>query len=478
MTNDATSKDSIKIKMDTYTKQLYEDFIRALSDRIRETAGSAVSQLKLISKVLNALRDQVQESKEVQIKEIEEILNQLNLLTENDNKLLADISQAINTHKSEIQASINSGQDHLINYFNTLNDLIGGVSKEVKLTPDVINDNMNKSLTLLKERLNNDLSSITKGNCDSATNLVNEHIYSEANILTNTLSGNIQSIESTIKYLQEDLHSELAQGNDRIEIRISKSLRIASVCVRRIQFTEQLIYTSLKTHIGSFLEYRLYSEDKFSGIESCILEQKAISQHLYDLNSQINSEISMLKKYVVTGDHASISDLINTSISKAGDQIEESINRTTQVIENYYPDLRKFVGQENQEHATRVIDELARRLESFRDVILQSISKSESNAIERINIVCKELTDKIDTSTSVFSDHHNELLQTLNGLHEELKSRHQDLCDMNDKLTEQVNTNQELLIWIITPWYKKIFGRKHGKPQVLAKKPAVESEDN
>jgi len=478
MTNDATIKDSIKIKMDTYTKQLYEDFISALSDRLRETAGSAVSQLRLINERLDTLRDQVQEPQEDQIKEIEEILNQLNILTENDNKLLANISQAIGTHKSELQTAINLGQDRLSDFFDALNDLIGGVSKEVMLTPDVINDNMNKSLTLLKERLNNDLGSITKGNCDSVTKRVNEHFNSEVNILTNTLTGNNQSIKSTIKDLQEELNSELAKGNDKIENRISKSLRIASVCARRIRFTEQLIYTSLKTHIGSFLEYRLHSDEKFSGIESYSLEQKAISQQIFDLNSQINSEISRLKKYVVTGDHASISDLINTSISTAGDQIEESINRTAQVIENYYPDLKRFVGQQNQEHATRVIDELARRLESFRDIVLLAISTSESNEIKRINIVCKEVTEKLDALTSVFSDHHTALLQALNGLHDEMKSRHQDLSDMNDKLTKQVNTNQELLIWILTPWYKKIFRRKHGRPQVLAKKPVVESEDN
>lgn len=52
------------------------------------------------------------------------------------------------------------------------------------------------------------------------------------------------------------------------------------------------------------------------------------------------------------------------------------------------------------------------------------------------------------------------------------------LSKENDKLTKQVKTNQALLIWILTPWYKKIFRRKNGKPQVLAKKTVVEQEDN
>lgn len=50
----------------------------------------------------------------------------------------------------------------------------------------------------------------------------------------------------------------------------------------------------------------------------------------------------------------------------------------------------------------------------------------------------KDVTDKADASIRMLSDQHNELLQTLNSLHEELVTRHQDLSEKNHALTEQV----------------------------------------
>jgi len=169
--------------------------------------------------------------------------------------------------------------------------------------------------------------------------------------------------------------------------------------------------------------------------------------------------------------------------------------------------LKDFVTQKNQDLSDRIIGEVAKLSEAHSDKILEAISTSETIQTKRTIMACKDVIDKVDALTTMLSDRHNELVQTLNGLHQELisghkdlidkveasstmlsdyhselvqtlNSLHQDLNDKNDELAEQLITNQELLIWILTPWYKKIFRRKNGRPQVLAKKPVVESENN
>lgn len=475
MTNDTTAKDSMKIKMDTYTKQLYEDFVSALSDRLRDTADSTASQLEQINKSLDALRDQVKEPKEVLLKHIDDLVIQLNdILKEHDNKLLSDITQTIDTHKSNLQISFKSGKDELFKYLDTLNTVVSDIANVVKTSPDVINDRVNQSLALL----NNELGSSIQNNSDSVTSRVNEHTHSEMELLNDSFTSNIQDSFSMVKDLQNEVLFELQLGNDTIDKRISKALSIASLQVKRFRFTENLIYKTLKTFIDSESEFRASSDAKISHVLSNNLEQISISTQLLDLSRLIDSEISRIVSYVASDEHNTMSELINSSVSNARDHLEDKINRVAKVVETHYPDMKEFISLQNKDIAVQVIDTLAKRSEANRDEVLQAISTSETNEIERTKMACKDVIDKVDASTTMLSDHHNELLQTLNGLHEELITRHQDLSEKNDALTEQVNTNQELLIWILTPWYRKIFRRKNGKPQILAKKPVAESEDH
>ena len=475
MTNDATPKDSMKIKMDTYTKQLYEDFIGALSDRLRDTADSTASQLGQINKSLDALRDQVKEPKEVLLKQIDDLVSQLNdIVKDHDNKLLSDITKTIDTLKSNLQITFQSGKDELFKYFDTLNTVASDIANMIKTSPDVINDKVNQSIA----SLNNELVSSIQDNSDSVTNRVNEHIHSEMEILNDSFTSNIQDSFSTVKDLQNEVLFELQLGNDTIDKRISKVLGLASIHVKRFRFTENLIYKSLKTFIDSESEFRYSSDAKISHVLSNNLEQISISTQLLDLSRLINSEISRIVSYVASDKYNTINELINSSVSNARDHLEDKINRVAMVVETHYPDMKEFISLQNKDIAVQVIDTLAKRSEANRDEVLQAISTSETNEIERTKMAYKDVTDKVDASIRMLSDQHNELLQTLNSLHEELVTRHQDLSEKNDALTEQVKTNQELLIWILTPWYRKIFRRKNGKPQILAKKPVAESEDN
>ncbi|MCB5259732.1 MAG: hypothetical protein WC179_08360 [Candidatus Cloacimonadaceae bacterium] len=475
MTNDATPKDSMKIKMDTYTKQLYEDFVSALSDRLRDTADSTASQLGQIYKSLDALRDQVKEPKEVLLKQIDDLVSQLNdIVKDHDNKLLSDITKTIDTLKSNLQITFQSGKDELFKYFDTLNTVASDIANMIKTSPDVINDKVNQSIA----SLNNELVSSIQDNSDSVTNRVNEHIHSEMEILNDSFTSNIQDSFSTVKDLQNEVLFELQLGNDTIDKRISKVLGLASIHVKRFRFTENLIYKSLKTFIDSESEFRYSSDAKISHVLSNNLEQISISTQLLDLSRLINSEISRIVSYVASDKYNTINELINSSVSNARDHLEDKINRVAMVVETHYPDMKEFISLQNKDIAVQVIDTLAKRSEANRDEVLQAISTSETNEIERTKMAYKDVTDKVDASIRMLSDQHNELLQTLNSLHEELVTRHQDLSEKNDALTEQVKTNQELLIWILTPWYRKIFRRKNGKPQILAKKPVAESEDN
>lgn len=475
MTNDATPKDSMKIKMDTYTKQLYEDFVSALSDRLRDTADSTASQLGQINKSLDALRDQVKEPKEVLLKQIDDLVSQLNdIVKDHDNKLLSDITKTIDTLKSNLQITFQSGKDELFKYFDTLNTVASDIANMIKTSPDVINDKVNQSIA----SLNNELVSSIQDNSDSVTNRVNEHIHSEMEILNDSFTSNIQDSFSMVKDLQNEVLFELQLGNDTIDKRISKVLGLASIHVKRFRFTENLIYKSLKTFIDSESEFRYSSDAKISHVLSNNLEQISISTQLLDLSRLINSEISRIVSYVASDKYNTINELINSSVSNARDHLEDKINRVAMVVETHYPDMKEFISLQNKDIAVQVIDTLAKRSEANRDEVLQAISTSETNEIERTKMAYKDVTDKVDASIRMLSDQHNELLQTLNSLHEELVTRHQDLSEKNDALTEQVKTNQELLIWILTPWYRKIFRRKNGKPQILAKKPVAESEDN
>ena len=286
MTNDATPKDSMKIKMDTYTKQLYEDFVSALSDRLRDTADSTASQLGQINKSLDALRDQVKEPKEVLLKQIDDLVSQLNdIVKDHDNKLLSDITQTIDTHKSNLQISFQSGKDELFKYFDTLNTVASDIANMIKTSPDVINDKVNQSIA----SLNNELVSSIQDNSDSVTNRVNEHIHSEMEILNDSFTSNIQDSFSTVKDLQNEVLFELQLGNDTIDKRISKVLGLASIHVKRFRFTENLIYKSLKTFIDSESEFRASSDAKISHVLSNNLEQISISTQLLDLSRLINS---------------------------------------------------------------------------------------------------------------------------------------------------------------------------------------------
>lgn len=475
MTNDATPKDSMKIKMDTYTKQLYEDFVSALSDRLRDTADSTASQLGQINKSLDALRDQVKEPKEVLLKQIDDLVSQLNdIVKDHDNKLLSDITKTIDTLKSNLQITFQSGKDELFKYFDTLNTVASDIANMIKTSPDVINDKVNQNIA----SLNNELVSSIQDNSDSVTNRVNEHIHSEMEILNDSFTSNIQDSFSMVKDLQNEILFELQLGNDTIDKRISKALGLASIHVKRFRFTENLIYKSLKTFIDSESEFRYSSDAKISHVLSNNLEQISISTQLLDLSRLINSEISRIVSYVASDKYNTINELIYSSVSNARDHLEDKINRVAMVVETHYPDIKEFISRQNKDIAVQVIDTLAKRSEANRDEVLQAISTSETNEIERTKMAYKDVTDKVDASIRMLSDQHNELLQTLNSLHEELVTRHQDLSEKNDALTEQVKTNQELLIWILTPWYRKIFRRKNGKPQILAKKPVAESEDN
>ena len=164
-------------------------------------------------------------------------------------------------------------------------------------------------------------------------------------------------------------------------------------------------------------------------------------------------------------------------INKSLDALRDQVKEPKEVLLKHIDDLVSQLNNIVKEHDNNLLS-VAKRSEVNRDEVLQAISTSETSEIERTKMACKDVIDKVDASTKMLSDQHNELLQTLNSLHEELITRHQDLSEKNDALTEQVKTNQELLIWILTPWYRKIFRRKNGKPQILAKKPVAESEDN
>lgn len=479
MTNDATSKDSIKIKMDTYTRQLYEDFISALSDRLRETADKTVSRLEEIDNSLDALRDQVKEPDEDILNKLDGLVIQLNdILKEHDNKFLSDISQIMDAHKSNLQTSINSGQSQTVTFFDTLNTQIGNFAKELETKHDNIIDSIIRNLDTMKDNLNIDLERVIKDNSESITNRVNEFTLSKHDTLTDSLVSSIQSVSSVIEELQDGLLRELAKGNERLDNRISKAVGIASIQMRRIRFTEHLIYKALRTTMDSFLEYRVHTDEKLSSIESNDLEQHDISNQSLELNKLINSEISRLNTFVVSSNHDSISDLINSSISEARIQIEGVINRVSQVIETYYPELKEFITLQNEDLTDRIIGDVAKRSDAHRDKILEAINISETKQTERILTACKDVIDKVDTLAKMLSDHYNELDQTLNSLQHELNSMHNDLRDKHNELTEQENINQELLIWILTPWYKKIFRRKNGKPQILVKKPVAEPNDN
>lgn len=491
MTNDTTTQNSIKIKMDTYTKQLYEDFIHNLSEKLRDVARDTANRLEQINESLDALPAQVKEPEEMQLKKIDELLNQLNsIIREHDNKMLSNIIQTINTQKSNLQTSINSSNEEIVKYFDTLNALIGDLANEVNITPDVINSSVNLNIASMNDRLNNDLGITIKDNSDSVTNRVNEHTHHEMGLLADSFVSKIQSVLSVIKDLQDDLHSDHADKSDRLDERISKALSIALVQMRRNRFNEHLIYKTLKAFIESTYKYRVNSDEQISSIVSYSLEQKANSSQSLDLNTLINSEISRLSTYIVSEDHSSINELVKSSISKVRDQIEDSINRAIKVLENYYPDLKEFLAQQNKDITLRIIDNMAERSNTYRDEILQAISTNKINGIEKINAVCTDIINNVDALKSELSGHLSELVKTLLNQHDELMAMyhdlseknnelmamHHDLSERNDELTEQVNINQELLIWILTPWYKKILRRKNGKPQILAKKPISEPE--
>ncbi|HOY84025.1 MAG TPA: hypothetical protein PLQ80_01855 [Candidatus Syntrophosphaera sp.] len=505
----------MKIKMDTYTRQLYEDFISALSDRLRETADKTVSRLEEINNSLDALRDQVKEPDEDILNKLDGLVIQLNdILKEHDNKLLSNISQIMDAHKSIIQTSIILGQSQTGTLLDSLNTQIGSLSKEIETKHDNIIDSVTRNLDTMKDQLNFDIESVIRDNGESITNRVNDFTRSKNEILTDSLLSSIQSVSSVIEELQDGLLRELAKGNQRLDDRISRAVGIASIQMRRIRFTEHLIYKALKASMDSFLEYRVHTEEKLSSIESVNLEQHAVSNQSLELNKLINSEISRLNTYVVSSDHDSISDLINLSISEARTKIEEVIKRVSQVIDTYYPEMKDFITVKNQEVSDRVIGDLTNKSDEQRNNILEAINTSETKQTERTLTARKDVIDKVDALATMLKDHHNELMQsfnvlqqelismhqglcdqtdalgatisdhhneisqTLSFLHQELISRHNDLKDKNNELTEQVNTNQELLIWILTPWYKKIFRRKNGKPQILVRKPVVEPEDN
>jgi len=425
MIDDTTTKDSIKIKMDTYTRHLYEDFIGALSDRLRVTADDYLSKLSEISQSLDDLHAQDRGPEEEISKKLDDLVEQLEaIVKEQDKELLSSLSLIMDAYKTNLQTSVDTGQSQTVASFETIKAQIVEVGKELEAKRDNIIESVNQNLTALKEQLNTDLESVVKDNSEAVTKCVNEYTLSKSEVLTESITSSFRGVSSELEEMQDGLKRELAQGSEKLDSRIAKVIGIASKHIRRIQLTEQLIYKSLKTSMDSFLEYRVHIEEKFSCIESNNLEQKDVSNQSFELNKLISLEISKL--------------------NAAGKDVNDKVDALSTMLSNHHNEL----------------------LKSFNGLQQEIVSMHQG------------LCDKNDAFATTISDYFNEISQTLSFLQQELISRHNDLSVKNDKLTEQVKTNQELLIWILTPWYKKIFRRKNGKPQILVTKPVAEPEDN
>lgn len=202
-------------------------------------------------------------------------------------------------------------------------------------------------------------------------------------------------------------------------------------------------------------------------------KQLDMSRQSLDLNISISSEISKLKTYLLQDDHRSMGDLIDSTASAIIDNIKETLKSISSTINSNHPEIKEFISLQNKKIETQVVDNFIKKLDANRDELLNAILANLSSETQKTVATYNSLLDIVQALNTMVSDHHIEVLQKLNDLKDSLESRYLEQSSNNEKFMEDINTNQELLVWILTPWYKKIFRRKDEKPRILVKKPTT-----
>lgn len=215
---------------------------------------------------------------------------------------------------------------------------------------------------------------------------------------------------------------------------------------RSIQDTvSNLVASSMADTNQNYTDFKDEVVSKISGCENCIIEQ--IRKSNANNNSRIvrleKETASKLQKLVLS--ERMIREVIEAYISNDTEYKSDDKSRSASMIQSLQNLLKTSTC-------------LLNLIKDITPSIEETFQQHTQSAYNMITFESSKIGDRLTT-----------LEQSVMQEKQSIQEQYTALMTKEGRLADQLNTNQELLVWILTPWYKKIFRRKNEKPSILVK---------
>lgn len=396
MSNETNNKDTIKIKMDAYTTQLYQDFVMQLTERLRSEASSIEAKLQGI--ITNLKTNSVLPTDAIS----ELSANLMSALAERETSILNQITNDLTAPESPLIMNSDNNRAHVVNKIVELESAFSGFQSELSKPESII-------YSLIQDRINSTLASYEERSIEQGSAYVSE-VIARINEAGNGLLKDIKNLN--------------AIDNTRF-LRLGK---IAGARLQRVIQAEQLIHEAIRIISENNAEYHSSVEDKLASMINAIGSLQASSSHLLEITEPIEQSLAKLTNEQTSSTHRLVA-----------------------------------------EQTGRVVDSLSGTINNVQSQLLGTMATLSQDLLRSKEVMQAHVSSEVNKAIQELDSRLSKIEGALTQEKQSIQGKYAALMAKESRLADQLITNQELLIWILTPWYKKIFKRKNEKPQILVK---------
>ncbi len=479
MSIDTKTQDTVKIKMDSYSKQLYEDFVQQLANTLRGQSNDTQVTLNELIESINTLPHSVDEELRQSFEPINRLLTQLpDTIVSIEKTIKDEICIVLNQKSSEIIADASKNNNIALESIDNVIANFAEIRTLINDPENALQSGMSSNLTTAQRQLQESLSEYIKGLYDGLINhFVTDLSTLKEEILTLENTG-ISDIINFVEDQSKQIISVISQENTKSIVRLKKISTFTSRYIKRIIFTNYLLKNTLDSLAQDCSRNQTIIDNRLIEIMSLTSKLHRLSEDISESSQSVLQNSRALKDYIVTETYPSLTSMIDSLSSHFESLLHNDRSELFRIICEQFLQVALDKTQEIVLNITRIIDSCKYHLSELID---GSTRDTNAQTLKSQELIREEIKDDILTTEKVISgktdgilNELGELSNAVQNLSASLELLLQEQQDSGKRLIEQLNINQELIIWMLKPWYKKIFRGNNGKPQILIKQNTVE----
>ena len=442
-------EDNVKLTAVDYCalKTKLNEFAKNIETNNQLLTQELKAQLSDITKYINSVREvQSQEASVKQeelnanIKTVSDSLSlslanieaNLNSITENNNKLSADVVNALTNVLNVSDQNFNQLQTTLRGNFADLTDLKSSLSEFVK-NIESNNQELTQDLKIQLDSIAKYISSVKEVQAQDAAA---KHADLSSNIknVSNAVNAVLGSIENTIKGLVDD-NAQMVQG---IENLIGSALSVSDVNYNNLQNALADNHTAIKESL------KAYAEENSKKIAETVAALNNLVNHfdedLGDLTTSFDKGISGLGNNlkVLADENGSKLTRIETSVDNIKNNVDLKINAMQDTVSTGINSVKNSIRDLSDLNSARMLD-LASSMSEVKSVLEDQYNSAKTSAAD-ISVLTHMTANNgvlVETLANRTEEQHEDVLLHTQNILDTLKSVDGAAVERNSELMQQ-----------------------------------------